>query len=81
MVTLSASAAPMVTENVPLAEAPAASVTVAVKLNVPFALGVPSNTPGLPGLAEVSRVRPGGRPALAFQVKAPVPPVASMNVE
>ena len=50
--------------------APTLSVAVAVKLNVPDAVGVPLSTP------PDESVTPLGSPAEAVNVDAPVPPVA-----
>ncbi len=54
------------------AEGEVESVTLAVKLNEPDAVGVPEMLPVPP-----ARVRPAGKaPELMFQVKGVVPPVA-----
>ena len=54
----------------------AASVTLAVKLNVPAVVGVPEIWP-----AEESVSPPGSAPALTVQVKGVVPPLAASVVE
>lgn len=53
------------------------SLTVAVKLDVPLAVGVPEMIPVV-----ASRLRPAGRlPAVIDQMYAGVPPVADMGLE
>ena len=54
----------------------AASVILAVKLNVPITVGVPDNRP-----TEERVNPPGNSPALTLQVKGAVPPVAASVVE
>jgi hypothetical protein len=57
-----------------VAEAPTVSATLAVKLEVPVAVGVPVIAP-----EDVVRVRPAGRlPDEIDHVREPVPPVAAI---
>ena len=70
------SAALIVTDMVLVGAAPAASVTLTVKLNVPAAVGVPLKTP-----AELKLKPPGTDPELTDHVSVPVPPVVAKVCE